>query len=171
MTPFKLCLLLSGLCCTAPAGAQTIGPESPDVAGGSSKIAGLTHEFAIGQVMSGDTYLSGLLIVTPGVIQPVVPEKTPGTEIAASQLQVFPDPVESTLFLQPAFRQGGTLCFALYDAAGRVVASAEAKLKQGSERQTLPVGHLSTGEYILKATWSAEGLTPRISGYKIQKLR
>jgi dienelactone hydrolase len=37
-------------------------------------------------------------------------------------------------------------------------------------RQELPVGHIAAGQYILKVTWVAERTTPKISGYKIQKL-
>jgi hypothetical protein len=142
-----------------------------DPAGLGIKIRGITYEYAIGQVMAGDTHIYGDFIVAPGVIQPTPRARITGKDIDASELQVFPDPVENTLFLLPAFRQGGKLNYALFDAAGSLVLSGESVLQGGTERQDLPVSHLATGQYILKVSWSPAGATPRTSGYKIQKLR
>jgi hypothetical protein len=167
------CFVFSGLIMAAlPGFAQSGGPAAVDVAGQGIKIKGITHEYAIGQVMSGETHLSGALIVTPGVLQPVPRARfTPEKGIGSSEHQVYPDPVEGALYLQPAFRRGGTLTYGLYDAAGKLVAGREVLLTEGTERQDLNVSHISTGPYILRVTWAAGRATPRTSGYKIQKLR
>ena len=166
------CFLLTGLSIIAAISsqAQSTGPDMPGVAGGSRKISGITHEFAIGQVIDGDTHLSGLLIVTPGVLQPAAAIRTTEGQIGSSELQIFPDPVVSTLYLLPAFGRAGTLRYALYDAAGKLVASQEAILKDGTERQDLPVSHIAGGQYLLMVSWVAGKATPKISGYKIQKM-
>ena len=166
------CFLLIGLSIIAliPAGAQSIGPAAPDVAGGSKKISGITHEFAIGQVIDGETYLSGLLIATAGVLQPVPFVRGPDGEIGSTELQIFPDPVVSTIFLQPAFGRGGKLTYSLYDAAGALIMSREAVLADGSERQELGVNHIAGGQYLLRVTWVAGKANPKISGYKILKM-
>jgi hypothetical protein len=167
------CFLFAGLSIIASIRtyAQSTGPATPDVAGGSRKLGGITHEFAIGQVMAGNTYNAGEVVITPGVLQPAVPARYTGNQISSGELQIFPDPVESTLFLLPAFKQGGTLQYALYDAAGSLVMNREAVLKTGTERQYLPVSYIAVGQYFLRVSWIAGQSTPRTSGYKIQKLR
>ncbi len=163
-----LCIGLS-IIVSIPALAQSVGPETLDVAGGSRKISGITLEYAIGQVMGGESYNAGV-VITPGVLQPAVPDRNSGEGISSNELQIFPDPVGSTLFLLPAFKQGGTLKYVLYDAAGKLVMGREVLLKNGAERQDLSVGHIAGGQYLLEVSWISERATPRISGYKIQKL-
>ena len=167
-------LLITGLSlfATFPARAQGNGPATVDVAGDSRNIRGITHEYAIGQVVSGEPSVFGGLIVTPGVLQPTLRRRfLPEKGIDPSELRVFPSPASSTLYLQPAFRRAGTLSYALFDAGGKLVAARETELAVGSEPQQLDVSLLASGQYFLRVTWTAGRATPRASGYKIQKLK
>jgi len=166
------CLLFKGLLMIAcnPVLAQSTGSAALDAAGGSRTIAGITHEYAIGQIIDGDTYFTGLLVVAPGVLQPAATSRVPEKTIGAFELQVFPNPVENTLFLLPAFRRAGTLQYGLYDAAGKLIFGREAILVDGTERQDLQISHIAAGQYILRVSWKAGRSELRTSGYKIQKM-
>jgi hypothetical protein len=147
-----------------------MGPATSDALGGSKNIGGITHEFAIGQVVDGETFFTGGLIAASGVLQPATYRRPPDDHIASTELQIFPDPVVSTLYLQPAFGRGGKMTYALYDAAGAIIMGREVVLADGSERQELAVDHIAGGQYLLKVTWVAGKANPKTSGYKIQKM-
>ncbi len=149
---------------------QIIGPTAIDAAGTSVTAGGITYEYAIGQFLADSTFTSNLLIVTPGVLQPVNTTGISPSAILPAQLQVYPDPVQTMLFIQPAFSSGGKLIYGLYDAAGKQVLRQEAILKTGGERQALNVSHIVAGQYILQVTWLSAGTTSAV-GYKVQKLQ
>lgn len=164
-------LLGLALCCAAGAHAQSIGPSIIDAAGGSATAGGNTYEYAIGQTFAGSTFVSATLVVTPGVLQPldnVTGIHTPG--FAAGDMHVYPNPVTTILYLQPAFSGKGVLVCQLYDAAGKLVLRREQALATGSELQTVDIAALAAGQYVLNVTWQQGGLT-RTAGYKVQKLK
>lgn len=154
-----------------PAFAQSVGPSALDAAGASVAVGGNIYEYAIGQVMAGNTFSAPTLVVTPGVIQPnMTSAGIKGQGITASQLHVYPSPAESTLHLQPAFNGNGTLQYSLYDAAGKPVISREAVLQSGIERQSLDITRIAAGQYMLQVIWTQSGST-YTSGYKVQKVQ
>jgi hypothetical protein len=172
MHPPKIILTLGVVAGLAYAShAQSIGPAVLDVAGGSNTTAGITHEYAIGQVVAGNTYSSASLIVTPGVLQPIT-ESTGVSQhvISGLDLRVYPAPVETVLFLQPAFKGGGRLSYSLYDMAGRMLLQQESVLVTGAEQQSIDVRALPAAQYSLQVTWQQAGQSTSTS-YKIQKLR
>jgi hypothetical protein len=151
--------------------AQSIGPSTINAAGNSRNIGANTYEYAIGEVVAGNTFANATLIVTPGVLQPnLTPSGVTPQSIAAGDMKIFPSPVETTLFLQPSFNAGGTLKYALYDAAGKLVVSKESKLSSGKEQQSLEVAPYAAGDYVLQVLWIQAG-KQYSAGYKVQKLR
>jgi hypothetical protein len=166
----RLLLFGSLLCAITNVNAQSIGPSSLNAAGNSVNAGGIVHEYAIGQTMPGNTYYSSNLVVTPDVLQPAATTgiSTPG--IGASELQVFPSPMENTLFLRPSFKASGTLHYSLYDAAGRQITDQEVMLQTGSEQQTISVDRLAIGQYALHVSWIQKDNT-YTSVYKLQKLK
>src|SRR6218665_2294247 len=103
---------------------QSVGPSEINAAGSSVTAGGNTYEYAIGTVVGAPAYISGSLVVTPGVLQPQV-EATNGiaeTAIPSDRLSVYPNPVEQTLFLKPDFGRKGVLQYVLMDASGRTIA-------------------------------------------------
>ena len=171
MHPPKLLLMLGlGACAATPLHAQSIGPSAIDVAGGSTTAGSIIHEYAIGQVVAGNTFTAADLIVTPGVLQPAFSTAgiTPAPGMLAD-MQVYPSPVETMLYLQPAFSGKGTLQYSLYDAGGRQVLQQEAILISGQERQSLQVAAFPAGQYVLQVTWLQLGKTD-VATYKVQKL-
>src|SRR5689334_18505096 len=100
----KNCLLLGAVLCIGSAlQAQSIGPSALVAAGNSATTGTLTHEFALGQLTPGNSYISSGLVVTPGVLQPAAATGIAPRTITEADLKVFPSQVESSLFLQPAF--------------------------------------------------------------------
>ena len=167
LTTFLSCVLLAAV----GSSAQSIGPATLNITGGSSTNNGNTYEFAIGSVVSGNTYISTNLIVTPGVLQPETsdPDGIELPEITAGELSVYPNPVTQTLFLQPHFDKGGTLEYVLYDVAGRTITRQTQALPLGNEKQEIRMAAYATGQYILQIRFLTPGKTS-INAYKIQKV-
>jgi hypothetical protein len=164
-------LLTAGLLAAGGAAqAQSMAPSTIDAAGASVTIGGNTYEYAIGQVMDGSTLNAGSVIITPDVIQPAFTTGVNDNTISGNELQVFPSPVETTLFLKPSFSGNGLLQYKLFDAAGKLVLSNEAKLQSGNEQQELDVAKLAAGQYTLQVVWNKSN-TAYTAGYKIQKLK
>lgn len=158
--------------CTATAKGQSIGPSELNTTGSSATAGGNTYEYAIGGVTAGNTFASPTLIVTPGVLQPVL-NQTSGVDqpgISITDLNVFPNPVEEILFLQPAFGKKGKLSYVLADASGRIIARKEIGLEQGNERQQVRMSSYAAGQYTLNVIWQQQD-SKFGSAYKIQKVR
>jgi hypothetical protein len=171
MQLYQILLTTGLLACGAAAHAQSIGPSTIDAAGSSVTVGGNTFEYAIGQVMDGSTLNAGSsVVITPDVIQPASTTGVNDNTIGTNELQVFPSPVETTLFLKPAFNGGGSLQYKLFDAAGKLVLSKEARLQLGNEQQELDVAKLAVGQYTLQVVWNKSN-TAYTAGYKIQKLK
>lgn len=152
--------------------AQSIGPSVLNANGGSTSSNGNTYEYAIGGVVAAKTYSSANLVVTPGVLQPLMdnPNSVQQPGILSENLSVYPNPVDDILFLQPSFGKKGTMIYILSDAKGRTIARREIPLEQGNEQQQIPMSHYAVGQYNLNVQWTAQGKT-FISAYKIQKVK
>lgn len=151
--------------------AQSVGPAAINSAGHSRNIAGKTYEYAIGGFMSGSSFISGSLVVTPGVLQPFLKEET-GTNDPSIQdlaLSVYPNPANRALFIQPAFSQPGTLNILLYDILGRELFKGAYELKNGNELQTISMEPFIHGQYNLVIQWNTKNNTLSRT-YKIQKI-
>lgn len=161
------------LCVTAmgilPLWAQSIGPSSVNAAGNAAVIAGNTHEYAIGG-LTVHTYTGPGLVVTQDVLQPAA--QTIGIndkDFFAGSLNIFPNPAEETLFLQPAFPSGGKLSYSFYDAMGRVMEQTSVQLSTGKEKQSISLKGLAASTYMLHISYEQRGKTYNTS-YKVQKI-
>ncbi len=152
--------------------AQSLGPAELNAYGKSVTSGGNTYEYAIGTVVGTPAYVSGTLVVTPGVLQPHLAEANGVDEniIPAGSLSVYPNPVDQTLFLKPAFGKQGTLQYNLIDAQGRILKTQTADLQNGNELQQLSMTAFASGQYTLQVTWLQQGKTLK-TAYKIQKVK
>ncbi len=171
MHPNYKLLLAGSICCLmhTAAGAQSVGPSGITAAGRSVTAGGNTHEYAIGQVVSGETRSATGIVVTQGILQPRI-QSTGVAGIQKEELQVFPSPMDRELFLQPAFKGGGELSYTLYDASGRLVSRNSVRLQSGAERQSLQVANLAAGQYMLQVGWQQNGKLVS-SAYQVQKIK
>lgn len=101
----KIILIISFITCVAlSSDSQSIWPSVIDVAGTNVTAAGITHEYAIGQVTATPTYSIADLLVTPGLVQPQFnPTGVSTLHTAITGLSVFPNPASALIYLQPAF--------------------------------------------------------------------
>jgi hypothetical protein len=166
----KILILCSACLCTSPAWSQSIGPSTINTTGGTTVISGNTHEFSIGELLI-ETKTSANIIVTQGVLQPVPqPTGIDDKDFFADHLNIFPNPAEEVVFLQPSFSSGGKLSYRLYDALGRSIEQAEFTLLTGKEKQTIRLKHLAASTYMLNVSFLQLGKT-YTTAYKIQKLQ
>ncbi len=166
---FPSLLLLAG---TLGAHAQSIGPSTLNAAGGSGTIAGTSHSYSIGEMTVVSTAITPQIVVTHGVLQPDESSLAVGDGPSlVSQLSLFPNPAQATLHLQPRFGAGGELSCSLVDATGKLVLTHTAALHTGNERQTLQLGAVAAGTYLLSVRFGAPGAAPQTATYKIQKIQ
>lgn len=166
-------ILLSALLLATAAikmNAQSIGPSIINAAGGSATIGSALHEFSIGELAVVHTATTSNIVVTHGVLQPIM--KTTSIKDAdffKQFLSLYPNPTQNIVYFQPSFRRGGLLSYQLYDVVGRVVMDGSFELKYGSEKQQLVLGHLVSGSYMLQVRFE-QGSNTFNTAYKIQKL-
>jgi hypothetical protein len=166
----KILILCSACLCTSFAWSQSIGPSTINITGGSATISGNTHEFSIGELLV-ETATGANIIVTQGVLQPIPkPTGIDDKDFFADHLDIFPNPAEEVVFLQPSFSSGGKLSYHLYDALGRSIEQAEFTLLTGKEKQTIRLKHLAASTYMLNISFLQKGETYN-TAYKIQKLQ
>lgn len=151
--------------------AQSIGPSTLNAAGHSQLLNGHTYEWSVGEMAVVGTFVSPGLVVTQGVLQPVIKANGVGTVPGAlAQLKVYPNPVadDGLLYLNPSFATGGKLTYHLVDAAGKTVLRQASDLQTGKELQTVSMSRFAAGQYTLSVEWQdASGKSA--TAYKIQK--
>lgn len=163
-------LLLGAVAGTLAASAQSIGPSTLNSAGGSTVISGNTYEWSLGEMTVVSTYSGVNLVVTQGLLQPAnLSNSIHEHQLSAGALQVFPNPAEDVLYLQPAFKQGDKLSFALLDMTGKTILREEKTLVTGTELQTIRLTALAAGNYMLQVVLVSAGENYN-AGYKVQKL-
>ncbi len=151
--------------------AQSVGPSTLNASGGSKIIGNNTYEYSIGEMSVIATYSSSSLVVTQGILQPKLsPGGIAQHHLSATDLSVYPNPVQSTLFVQPSFAKSGSLQYVLTDASGKTVAIHSANLDLGNERQEISMAPYAAGQYTLSIIWTAGGNTAT-GAYKIQKIQ
>lgn len=152
--------------------AQSIGPSEMNATGKSVFAGGNTYEYAIGTVVAGTTFQSSSLVVTQGVLQPVIGSVSSVHEpgISSDHLMVYPNPVQEILFLKPAFGKKGKLEYVLLDGAGRTIMHNSVVLEYGTELQEISMAPYAIGQYTLSVTWQHQGQSQR-TAFKIQKIK
>ena len=148
--------------------AQSIEPDAINPAGGSAVSGGQEFEYSIGQLIPSTIQSPH----TPGVLQPSwVVTGVEGPVSASLKVRVYPDPMETVLFLQPELDAPGSLRCTLYDASGKTVFRRDIRLTNGRELQEINVSALATGNYVLELTSTNVQGRPEKASFKLQKLR
>ena len=159
------------MACVVVANAQSVGPSTINVVGGSHTLSSNTYEWSVGEIITS-TSVGGSLVVTQGVLQPQ--QTTTGVAklpTKMANLKVYPNPITNGwLYLQPNFETGGKVTCSITDVAGKTVIVQSEELKSGKELQSIGMNALAIGQYTLTVTWKdKEG--EAISNYKIQKVQ
>lgn len=166
---FLIATFLSGISASY---AQSIGPATFNSSGGSATASGNTFEWSFGEMTAVHTATAANIIVTQGVLQPLAgPSRIVTAKYAdAAMLKVYPVPAQNVVYLQPAFTSGGTLQYSLLDATGKSILKQSAGLKSGTERQSIDMTALPSGNYMLQVQY-ADTHVPYTNVYKIQKIQ
>lgn len=117
-----------------------------------------------------NTAITPQIVVTHGVLQPDgSPTAIGDGPSLASQISLFPNPAQTTLYLQPRFGTGGEMLCSLADATGKLVLTHTAMLRTGHEQQTLQLGAVAAGTYLLTVRFGMPGSVAQTTTYKVQK--
>lgn len=165
-----LCLVLTYSCGSF---AQSIGPSALNSTGRSTTFNGITIEQSIGGIISGNTFESSGLIVTPGILQPKLsPPNSNGINDPkpSVEISVFPNPTEQMLFIQPGFLSKQFLDCTITDNLGRVLMARSFTLDKGNERQEINLSQLAASTYYLNLRWTQSNQDYTRS-FKVQKTK
>lgn len=154
--------------------AQDIGPSIINSTGGSATIGSNTYEWSIGEGVAIHTATAGNTVVTHGVLQPIVvsddtSQNIGNTPLAAAQIKVFPNPTESSIYIQPTLLPNAALSYTLYDLQGRVLQQEDRALPRGNEKVSINIGYLAAGGYVLRVICT-ENNRKYHNNFNIQKL-
>lgn len=150
--------------------AQSIGPSTINSAGGSAVVSGNTYEWSVAEMTLVSTGTAGSITVTQGILQPQsIPTGISETGSLTSQMQVYPNPAQTQVFLQPSFSAGDEMVYTLYDATGKSLATRKVVLQTGKELQTIDLRAFAAGQYMLQVNLKHKG-APAVISYKIQKI-
>lgn len=146
------------LCCALfPTG--TFAQQTLNATGGTGTIGGDTYSYSIGEMVLVSTFQNANFGVTQGLLQGAIGGLGVEEVFLTGGLEVYPNPVSSSLFIQPDFQGGGELQLKLYDLLGRLVLKRQSHLQSGGEKQRLDLSILQEGTYLLKADFTQDGKT------------
>ncbi|MBZ0099934.1 MAG: T9SS type A sorting domain-containing protein [Taibaiella sp.] len=144
-------------------------PALLNSAGGSATIGGNTYEWSVGEAVTSTASVPGL-IVTQGLLQPMPPSVgINGASLALADIQAYPNPASDVLILQPNLPTGGDMQYQLLDITGRILIKENATLLTGREKQSVHMGALPPGSYIVQVQVLQPGGTLYAS-FNVRKL-
>ena len=148
---FFLPLLMAALASIGANAQSTL-----NATGGTGTIGGDTFSYSIGEMVLVNTFQNSNFAVTQGLLQGPIGGLGVEEVLLSEGLEIYPNPVENVIHLQPSFDGGGELSLRLYDLQGRLIVKDQSKLQSGTEKQSLDVSILQEGTYLLQATWEQD---------------
>jgi len=116
-----------------------------------------------------------LFVVTNGFLQPYLLNpafNNPNNDFSADEIKIFPSPASSYVEIDLFTRQQGKVRVGFYDGLGQKVYSTELQTFGVDLIEKIPVGHLSTGTYVLQIQLEADpGFVSKKGVYKIVKIQ
>lgn len=166
----KRMLVIIWLLAATGAFAQKAGPSTLNASGGSKQIGANTFEWSVAEMTVVNTYSSPTLVLTQGILQPMVWPTGINTNTAAQHgdIQIYPNPVENELTLQCDFSGGGKLHYVLLDITGKTIKANEEQLASGKEKIRIDFSGLATGDYLLQVIYRQQDISAT-SSFKIAK--
>jgi Secretion system C-terminal sorting domain len=170
MKPSAIFLIIISVFALYKSSAQVTAPAIFNSCGGSITNAAGTFEYSIGEA-TVFTNTNANIVITQGVLQPFDDVLT-SVDIfnITTQVKIFPNPTAMTVYLQPAFTEGGNLRCEIYNAEGKQLQKKETRLVRGNELQSFHIDQYPQGLYLLKVVYKT-GIKEGTVTYKIQKLK
>lgn len=139
--------------------------------GGSKTISGNVYEYSIGEMTLVNTASSSNLIVTQGLLQPIISETSISDDnFTLNNLSVYPSPFEDIVSIDAQMTTPGKLSIMLIDMGGKELFKKEWQLTTGKEINKFDLSSLASGTYLLQANYTYGNKTATKS-FKIQKVK
>ena len=165
----KLIVVLFAVTRSYLSSAQTITPSILNSAGNSVSISGNVYEWSIGELALVNTYASGNIIVTQGVLQPDSIPHTGLTQLSVFQdVKVYPNPAINSILVAFSSQQAGIVTLTIEDETGRNIFSSNYNKSEVRFMESVPLSRVPAGYYLL--TLKLHGPSAQKVNYKIQVL-
>jgi hypothetical protein len=153
--------------------AQMVKPFTVNSTGGSAALGGNVYDWSFAEMTLINTAVSGNLIVTQGLLQPIDPNVgTDELPTLSEGVKIFPSPTIDLLNLETSLNLPGRLSYQLMDMTGKMVANDELKVVNGKTLTTVSLELYPAGEYLLRVTFlSNTGRGNFNQTFKIQKIQ
>jgi hypothetical protein len=140
--------------------------------GGSATIGTTQLEWSVGEMALVNTFATGSIVVTQGVLQTGLRKvsSVPAVNLS-SNLSVFPNPANELVNVTYQSARSGTMQLALSDMTGKVLAQQSSVLTVGSNKTDMIMAHLAAATYVLLVSVQLDATTTESMVYKIQKLQ
>lgn len=126
-------------------------------------------EYTVGDVKYGRVISSATIVVMQSELLPANGDKKAYVPKEITGMEVYPSPVENTIYFQPNSNKRSRLEFAMYDGDGNEVLRRSVVLETGHERQEANINKLAVGQYTMLVKWM-EGSNIQVNAYRVQKL-
>ncbi len=167
----KIILLSLALAYLPGAKAQSIGPATLNIIGGSDIIGANVFDWSIGEMVLVSTFSAGSVIVTQGVLQPSNDNSSAVmTSELQKQLQVFPNPASAAVNIHYTSETSGTLSYRLMDMTGKSIVTDAIQLSAKPVTAQVDLSGIAVATYMLEISVTSDLGTSKTS-YKIEKLQ
>lgn len=131
--------------------AQSLGPATLNISGGSASVSGTTHEWSVGEMVLVNTVTTPGLVVTQGILQPILQ----GTGIndnplALEGMSIYPNPASNQLNIQFNRDRNLDIMLKLTDISGREQYLKKIKNHNGLALITMDFKAYASGVYMLQ---------------------
>lgn len=148
---------------------QSIQTRTVNVAGASTTVNNQVHEWSVGEMALVNTATNASLTVTQGVLQPVdFPTEVPYIRLD-EQLDVYPNPASTTVYIKYNLLNKGSLSFVLTDIAGKKLLDRVVEPGALTGTEAIDMNAYADGNYMLNVIHTG-GRQPETVSFKIQKI-
>ena len=152
--------------------AQSIGPSTINSSGGSGILGSNEFEWSIGEMTLVSTFTGSSVIVTQGVLQPVLAtEAVPNSNVLKNNLKVFPNPASSFVNIEYTGQKNEVLSYTLYDLAGRYIKAGRTDVTSSVSKIQVDLSDLANAGYMLEVTANGASSGTEKASFNIQKIK
>lgn len=130
--------------------AQSIGPATLNAAGGSTAVSGNTYEWSVGEMVLVHTVSTSGLVVTQGILQPMLQVTGIKDQLALEGMSIYPNPASDQLNIKFNLDRNLDITLKLTDISGREQYLKKIKNHNGSALITMNFKAYAAGAYMLQ---------------------
>lgn len=130
--------------------AQSVGPATLNAAGGSAAVSGNTHEWSVGEMVLVHTVSTSGLVVTQGILQPMLQVTGINDHLALEGMSIYPNPASDQLNIKFNLDRSLDITLKLTDISGREQYLKKIKNHNGLALITMDFKAYAAGAYMLQ---------------------